>query len=70
VFSGVTYGVENNEIEANGQSYYVNAVKKPWSRNFQMYSYVNEELPSIIQDNFNVNRDKQSIMGHRYIYKY
>jgi len=69
VFSGVNLGVEN-EIEANGLSYYVNAVKKPWSKNFQMYSYVNEELPSIIQENFNVNKDKQSIMGHRYIYKY
>jgi len=70
MFSGVTLGVKNNEIVANGQSYYVNAVKKPWSMYFQMYSYVNEELPSIIQQNFNVNRDKQSIMGHRYIYKY
>jgi len=70
VFSGVNLGVENNTIEANGESYYVNAVKKPWSKNFQMYSYVNEELPRIIQENFNVNKDKQSIMGHRYIYKY
>ncbi|KAL4120320.1 hypothetical protein QTP88_013036 [Uroleucon formosanum] len=60
----VNLGVENNQIEANGMSYYVNAVKKPWSKNFQMYSYVNEELPSIIQENFNVNKDKQSIMGH------
>jgi len=70
VFSGVNLGVENNTIEAYGQSYYVNAVKEPWSRNFQMYSYVNEELPSIIQENFNVNKDKQSIMGHRYIDKF
>jgi len=70
VFSGVTFGVEKNEIEAKGLSFYVNAVKKPWNRNYQMYSYVNEELPSIIQENFNVNKDRQSIMGHRYIYKY
>jgi len=69
VFSGVTFGVEKNEIEAKGLSFYVNAVKKPWNRNYQMYSYVNEELPSIIQENFNVNKDRQSIMGHRYIYK-
>jgi len=69
VFSGVNLGVENNTIEAYGQSYYVNAVKEPWRKNFQMYSYVNEELPSIIQENFNVNKDKQSIMGHRCVYK-
>ncbi|XP_026810145.1 S-formylglutathione hydrolase-like isoform X2 [Rhopalosiphum maidis] len=60
----VTFGVEKNEIEAKGLSYYVNAIKKPWNRNYQMYSYVNEELPSIIQENFNVNKDRQSIMGH------
>jgi len=67
VSSGVTFGVEKNEIEAKGLSFYVNAVKKPWNRNYQMYSYVNEELPCIIQENFNVNKDRQSIMGHRYI---
>jgi S-formylglutathione hydrolase len=60
----VTFGVEKNEIEAGGLSFYVNATKKPWNRNYQMYSYVNDELPSIIQENFNVNKDRQSIMGH------
>ncbi|XP_060840791.1 S-formylglutathione hydrolase-like [Rhopalosiphum padi] len=60
----VTFGVEKNEIQAKGLSFYVNAVKEPWNRNYQMYSYVNEELPSIIQENFNVNKDRQSIMGH------
>jgi len=59
---------KKNEIEAKGLSFYVNAVKKPWSRNYQMYSYVNEELPSIIEEHFNVNKDRQSIMGHRYIH--
>lgn len=32
-----------------------------------MYSYVNEELPNIIQEHFNINKDRQSIMGHRYV---
>lgn len=63
---GVTFGVEKNEIEAKGLSFYIDAVKKPWNRNYQMYSYVNEELPSIIEEHFNVNKNKQSIMGHRY----
>lgn len=61
-------GDAKNEIELKGLSFYVNAVKKPWSRNYQMYSYVNEELPGIIQEHFNVKKDRQSIMGHRYTY--
>lgn len=64
---GVTFGVEKNEIEAKGLSMYVDATKKPWNRNYQMYSYVNEELPAIIREHFNVNLDRQSIMGHRYV---
>lgn len=64
---GITFGDEKNAIEAKGLSLYVNAVKKPWNRNYQMFSYVNEELPSIIQEHFDIKKDRQSIMGHRYI---
>jgi len=56
IFSAVTYGVEKNEIEAKRWSYYVNAVKKPWNKIYQIYSYGNEELPSIIQENFNIDK--------------
>lgn len=56
---------EKNQIEAKGLSFYVDAVQHPWNKNYNMYSYVNEELPMIIQDNFEVKKDRQSIMGHR-----
>jgi S-formylglutathione hydrolase len=60
----VVFGAEKNEIETRGLSLYVDATKKPWSKHYNMFSYVNEELPSIIQEHFNVDKDKQSIMGH------
>ena len=44
--------------------HYCNATQKPWSENFNMYSYVTEELPSLIESSFEVNNDMKSIMGH------
>ncbi len=46
-----------------GAGFYVNATQKPWSKHYQMYDYVVEELPKIIAQNFAVN-GQQSIFGH------
>ncbi len=46
-----------------GASYYINATQKPWAANYQMYSYLNEELPRLIAANFNIT-DKRSVAGH------
>lgn len=48
-----------------GAGYYLNATQPPWDTNYQMYSYVTDELPAIIEKNFPVLLDKQSVMGHR-----
>lgn len=47
-----------------GAGFYVDATEIPWSSHYKMYSYVVEELPNIIAENFPVNLDKQSIFGH------
>lgn len=47
-----------------GAGFYVDATQDPYKKNYRMYSYVTSELPSIIQANFPVLADKQSIMGH------
>lgn len=47
-----------------GAGFYLNATEQPWSKNYQMYDYVVKELPQIINDNFPVLQDKQSIFGH------
>lgn len=49
----------------SGAGFYVDATKAPWEKNYQMYSYVTKELPALVNKNFPVLGDKQSIMGHR-----
>lgn len=46
-----------------GAGFYINATKDPWAKHYQMYDYVTQELPTLIEQNFPVN-DKRSISGH------
>ncbi|GAA4355270.1 S-formylglutathione hydrolase [Kangiella marina] len=46
-----------------GAGFYVNATQSPWAKHYQMYDYINEELPELIKSTFPVN-DKWSIAGH------
>lgn len=47
-----------------GAGFYVNATEEKWKTNYRMFSYVTSELQKIVNDNFNVNPDRQSIFGH------
>ncbi|MFT5789303.1 MAG: S-formylglutathione hydrolase [Shewanella sp.] len=46
-----------------GAGFYVNATQAPWNRHYQMYDYVVDELPKLIESMFPVS-DKRSIAGH------
>lgn len=46
-----------------GAGFYVNATKTPWQQHYQMYNYIVEELPALIQKEFKV-KDKAAIAGH------
>ncbi|MDN3680062.1 S-formylglutathione hydrolase [Vibrio tapetis subsp. quintayensis] len=46
-----------------GAGFYVNATQKPWSDHYQMYSYVVDELPKLIEAHFPVS-NVRSIAGH------
>lgn len=48
----------------SGAGFYVDATREPWARNYRMYSYVTQELPALIFDNFPARRDAQGIFGH------
>jgi len=48
----------------SGAGFYVNATTDPWSKNYQMYSYIVDELPKLIAANFAVRGDAQAITGH------
>jgi S-formylglutathione hydrolase len=47
-----------------GAGFYVDATQEPWQRNFQMRSYIEQELPPLIADAFPVDMDRQGITGH------
>jgi len=46
-----------------GASFYINATQKPWQNNYQMYDYIVDELPQLIESTFPVS-DKRAIAGH------
>lgn len=46
-----------------GAGFYVNAIQEPWSRNYQMFTYLASELPTLVHENFKTN-GRQSIAGH------
>lgn len=46
-----------------GAGFYVNASQAPWNRHYQMYDYVVNELPALIESSFPVS-EKRAIAGH------
>lgn len=48
----------------SGAGFYLNATQEKWKKNYNMYSYVTKELPSIIASNFPVLSDRAGITGH------
>jgi len=46
-----------------GAGFYLNATQKPWAAHYQMYDYITQELPTLIEAHFNVS-DKRAISGH------
>ncbi|EKQ9310037.1 S-formylglutathione hydrolase [Escherichia coli] len=46
-----------------GAGFYLNATQKPWATHYRMYDYLRDELPTLIQSQFNVS-DRCAISGH------
>lgn len=47
-----------------GAGFYVDATQDPWAANYQMMSYVADELPALIFKEFDLAEDAQAITGH------
>ena len=47
-----------------GAGFYVNATQQPWAEHYQMYSYIVDELPALINAEFPVDSQRTSISGH------
>lgn len=46
-----------------GAGFYVDATEAPWSPHFKMWSYVSDELPSVVA-NMGCDMERQGITGH------
>jgi len=59
-------GVADEEVYffGSGAGFYVDATEAPFAANYQMYSYIVEELPKVIAENFNADMSRQSVFGH------
>jgi S-formylglutathione hydrolase len=47
-----------------GAGFYVDATEEPFARNYRMWSYVTDELPQLIAEQFPADTKRQSILGH------
>jgi S-formylglutathione hydrolase len=47
-----------------GAGFYVDAAQAPWAANFRMRSYIERELPALIEAEFPVDMSRQAISGH------
>jgi S-formylglutathione hydrolase len=47
-----------------GAGFYLNATQPPWSAHYQMYSYIVDELPALINSLFTVDEARVAISGH------
>lgn len=56
---------ENDDWDlGSGAGFYVDATEAPWSRYYNMYSYVTQELPALMAAHFPVQAERQGIFGH------
>ncbi|RAX88830.1 S-formylglutathione hydrolase [Escherichia coli] len=46
-----------------GAGFYLNAPQPPWATHYRMYDYLRDELPALVQSQFNVS-DRCAISGH------
>ena len=47
-----------------GAGFYIDATQTPWAKNFRMRTYIEQELPALIAQNFPVDMQRQGITGH------
>ena len=47
-----------------GAGFYVDATEAPWAPHFRMWSYVTDELPTLVGQHFPLDMARQGITGH------
>ncbi|MEX0371308.1 MAG: S-formylglutathione hydrolase [Tateyamaria sp.] len=55
---------DDNYDLGKGAGFYVNATEEPWAAHYRMWDYIMDELPILLERNFSLDMDRQSITGH------
>ena len=62
---GLGYPGEDEAYDfGTGAGFYIDASAEPWAKGYRMASYVNAELPALIEAEFPVVTDRRGIFGH------
>jgi len=62
---GVSIEGEDDSYDfGSGAGFYLDATEEKWAKNYRMYSYIVNELLSVVAANFAVDTSKQGITGH------
>ena len=61
---GVPDDPDNDYDFGLAAGFYLNASEEPWSRNYQMYDYITQELPRVVFDNFPGDPERHGLTGH------
>jgi len=62
---GLGYAGEDESWDfGTGAGFYLDATAEPWSTGYRMGSYVNLELPALIEEHFPARTDRRGIFGH------
>jgi S-formylglutathione hydrolase len=57
-------GEDDDYDFGSAAGFYLNATEAPWAGHYNMYDYVVDELPALINANFPVDPERVSISGH------
>lgn len=56
---------ENDSYDlGSGAGFYVDATEAKWSKHYQMYSYVTQELRKLVEEKLPIDRERRGIFGH------
>jgi len=62
---GLGYPGEDDAYDfGTGAGFYIDATAEPWARGYRMSSYINAELPALIESQFPVAGDRRGLFGH------
>jgi S-formylglutathione hydrolase len=60
-------GIEGEDASwdfGTGAGFYLDATEQPWSKNYNMYTYITKELPALVEREFRISPHLRSISGH------